>query len=72
MLLHQQLSKSLIAVVLIPKSGIFQVKFGVVMLGSRINLRSSVVVVVMKDARCYLYPRMSSVLSKSRRVLLAW
>lgn len=55
---------SLIAVVLIPKSGIFQVKFGVVTLGRDINLTSNVAVVVIKDAQRYLYPRMSSVLSK--------
>lgn len=55
---------SLIAVVLIPKSGIFQVKFGVVTPGSDINLSGNVVAVVMKDARCYLYPCVSSVLSK--------
>lgn len=55
---------SLIAVVLMPKLGIFQVKFGVAMLGGDINLSRDVAVVVMKDARCYLYPRVSSVLSK--------
>lgn len=47
-----------------PKLGIFQVKFGVVTLGGNINLTSDVAAVVMKDGQRYLYPRMSSVLSK--------
>lgn len=55
---------SLIAVVLMPKSSIFQVKFGVAMLGGGINLAHDIAAVVMKDARHYLYPRVSSVLSK--------
>ena len=55
---------SLIAVVLMPKSGIFQVKFGVAMLGGDINLSNDVAAVVMKDGRRYLYPCVSSVLSK--------
>lgn len=55
---------SLIAVVLMPKPSIFQVKFGVAMLGGDINLAGDIAAVVMKDALRYLYPRVSSVLSK--------
>lgn len=54
----------LIAVILMPKLDIFQVKFGVAMLGGDINLACDIAVVVMKDTRRYLYPRVSSVLSK--------
>lgn len=55
---------SLIVVVLKPKSSIFQVKFGVAMLGGDINLTCNIPVVVMTDAQRYLHPRVSSVLSK--------
>lgn len=47
-----------------PKSGIFQVKFGVATLGGDINLAGDVAAVVMKDGQRYLYPRVLSVLSK--------
>lgn len=47
-----------------PKLGIFQVKFGVAMLWVDINLTGSVAAVVMKAGQRYLYPCLSSVLSK--------
>ena len=35
-----------------------------VMLGNDVNLMGNVVLMVMKDAPCYLYPCLSTVLSK--------